>query len=121
LVELLDPDVEWFQAEGHPYAGKGPWRGPAQVVEKVANPINEEWDGFLTYVDEYLECGPETVVVLGRYKGRYTKTGRTIDAPVCTVYTVRNGRIVTWRQYTDTAQIRAAMDQPYLLTDLDSK
>jgi uncharacterized protein len=108
LVELLHPEVEWFQAEGHPYAGDGPWRGPDEVVEQVANPINEDWDGFLTHVEEYIDAGDQ-VIVLGRYRGVYKATGRAVDAQVCTVYTVRDGLIVRWQQFTDTAQIRAAM------------
>lgn len=108
LVDLLDPEVEWFQAEGHPYAGEGPWRGPDEVVQHVANPINEDWDGFLTHVEEYIDAG-EQVIVLGRYRGTYKVTGKAVDAQVCTVYTVRNGAIVRWQQFTDTAQIRDAM------------
>ncbi|HYF46795.1 MAG TPA: nuclear transport factor 2 family protein [Acidimicrobiales bacterium] len=108
LVDLLDAEVEWVQAESHPYAGDRPWRGPDEVVEHVANPINEEWDGFLTHVEEYIDAG-DKVVVLGRYRGVYKATGRAIDAQVCTVYTVRDGAIVRWQQYTDTAQIRDAM------------
>ena len=116
LVDLLDADVEWFQAESHPYAGDGPWRGSDEVVEHVANPINEDWDGFLTHVDEYIDAG-DKIIVLGRYRGVYRATGRAIDAQVCTIYTVCDGLIVRWQQYTDTAQIRAAMTPDEETTD----
>lgn len=109
LVDLLHPQVEWHQAEGHPYAGDGPWRGPDEVVARVATPINEDWDGYITHVDEYIEAG-DRVIVLGRYRGRHKATGIAVDAQVCTIYTVREGLIVRWQQYTDTHQIRAAVE-----------
>ncbi len=109
LIDLLHPDVEWFQAESHPYAGDGPWRGPAEVVENVANPINEDWEGFITHVEEFIDAG-DRVIVIGRYTGTHRDTGVSIDAQVCAIYTVVDGLIVKWQQYTDTHQIRAATE-----------
>ncbi len=107
LAELLHPKVEWYQAESHPYASETPWRGPHDVVAHVANPVNDEWEGFATQVDEYIEAGNQ-VIVLGRYRGTYRATGKRIDAQMCAIYTVVDGMIVKWQQYTDTYQIRGA-------------
>lgn len=109
LVDLLHPDVEWCQAESHPYAGERPWRGPSEVVEHVANRVNDEWDGFITHVDEMIDAG-DRVVVLGRYRGTHKATGRAVDAQVCAIYTVVDGLITKWQQYTDTHQLRIASD-----------
>jgi ketosteroid isomerase-like protein len=108
LLDLLDEDVEWAQAEGHPYAGPGPWRGHDEVVRHVVTPINEDWDGFITRVDEFVDAG-DRVVVTGHYTGTYKATGRSIDAAVCVIYTLRDDKIVRFQQYCDTAQIRVAM------------
>ena len=115
LAELLHPDVEWYQAESHPYAGDGPWRGPDEVIRHVANPINNDWHGFITRVDEFIDAG-DKVIVLGRYTGVHKATERAIDAQVCTIYTVTDGLITKWQQYTDTFQIRHATD-PALTPD----
>jgi len=103
LIDLLDPDVEWFEAQSHPYARKRPWRGPDEVVEEVVKHINEDWVDYQTEVLGMFSCG-ETVFVLGRYTGVYKRTGESLDAEVCTVYTVRDGLIVKWQQFTDTFQ-----------------
>jgi uncharacterized protein len=108
LLDLLDDDIEWAQAEGHPYAGPGPWRGHDEVTRHVVTPINEEWDGFITHVDEIIDAG-DRVIVTGHYTGTYKATGRSIDAAVCVIYTLRDGKIVRFHQFCDTAQIRAAM------------
>lgn len=109
LVDLLHPEVRWWQAHNHPYANPlGPWVGVADVVAHVVEPVNGDWDRFLTRVDAVLDAGAE-VVVHGAYTGTYKATGRSVVAPVCVVYTVRDGRIVEFRQFVDTAQLRWAM------------
>lgn len=111
LVDLLTDDVEWHQAEGHPYSGGRPWRGPAEVVEHVVNPINNDWGDYRTSVDEFIDAG-DRIIVLGRYRGTYKATGGKVDAAVCTIYRIRDGRIWHWQQFTDTAQFRKAMAIP---------
>jgi uncharacterized protein len=112
LVDLLTEDVEWHQAEGHPYYGGRPWRGPDEVVANVVDHINEDWDDYRTTVDEFIDAG-DTIIVLGRYTGTYKATGGKVDAPVCTIYRVRDGKIWYWQQFTNTAAFRAAMHLPY--------
>jgi uncharacterized protein len=113
LVDLLSDDVEWQQAEGHPYYGGRPWRGPAEVVANVVDHIYEDWDDYQTTVHEFVDAG-DSVIVLGRYTGTYKATGRKVDAPVCTIYRVRDGKIWHWQQFTNTAAFRAAMHLPYV-------
>jgi ketosteroid isomerase-like protein len=108
LVDLLADDVEWHQAEGHPYHGGRPWRGPDEVVANVVDHINEDWDDYRTTVDEFIDAA-DIVIALGRYTGTYKATGGKVDAPVCTIYRVRDGQIWRWQQFTNTAAFRAAM------------
>lgn len=56
---------------------------------------------------EYIDAG-SSVVVLGKYSGR-SRAGREFEAPFAHVYTFRDDRIATFRQYTDTAKIRQAL------------
>jgi ketosteroid isomerase-like protein len=109
LIDLLHPEVRWWQAHNHPYANpNGPWLGIEAVVSNVVEPINGDWDRFLTRVDAMIDAG-EHVVVHGAYTGTHKVTGRSVVAPVCVIYTVHAGRIVEFRQFVDTAQLRWAM------------
>jgi len=49
------------------------------------------------------------VTVEGRYTGAYRGTGAALDAQFCHVWTLRDGKIVKFQQYTDTAAFQAAM------------
>jgi hypothetical protein len=44
--------------------------------------------------------------VEGRYTGTYKKTGRKFDAQVCHVWKIRDGKITSFQQYVDTAQMQ---------------
>jgi ketosteroid isomerase-like protein len=57
---------------------------------------------------DVLDAG-DRVVALGRYSGKFKKTGRAIDAQFAHVWTVRNGKVTAFQQYTDTAQVAAAV------------
>jgi hypothetical protein len=49
------------------------------------------------------------VVARGRYNGAYRKTGARIDAQFAHVWTLGDGKILRFQQYTDTAQVARAM------------
>ena len=48
--------------------------------------------------------GGDHVVVLGNYRGTLKAGGAALDAQYCHVYRFRDGKVVTFQQYTDTAQ-----------------
>jgi hypothetical protein len=45
----------------------------------------------------------------GRYTGKYKKTGKAIDAQVAHVWTLKDGKITNFQQYTDTKQVANAV------------
>jgi len=50
-----------------------------------------------------------TVVVEGRCTGTHKLTGKVLDAQVCHVWKIRDGKLVSFQQFVDTAPWRAAM------------
>jgi hypothetical protein len=65
----------------------------------------------LAETEEYSEFTPmefhpaaEKLFVLGRAEGRLKKTGRPIGGDWVHVFTVRDGKITSWRGFLDTAQ-----------------
>ena len=99
LRALLHPEVEWIQCEGFP--GGAHRRGAEEVIEKVFGGLRSVWDDFEADVEEYLDAG-DNVVALGRYKGVHVETRRSMTVVFAHAYDILDGRVVRFRQYTDT-------------------
>lgn len=109
VLGALHPEAEWNEAESSPYAEGNPHVGPQQVAEGVFGPLLEDFPDFVVSPEKLVGQG-DTVVVLGRYTGTHSETGRTLDAQFAHVWTVADGAVVRFQQYTDTAQYRRVMD-----------
>jgi ketosteroid isomerase-like protein len=107
VLAALDPDVEWWEAENFIYADGNPYVGPQSVLQGVFARIGEEWEGFRVSPEDVLDAG-ETIVGRGYYSGRFRKTGSDVRAQFAHVFMFRNGKVVKFQQYTDTAQFREA-------------
>jgi ketosteroid isomerase-like protein len=105
----LDPQIQWRQAEGHPYQPDGAaWVGPQAVLEKLFMRLGTEWEGFTVTVRALHDAG-EHVVMEGRYTATCKASGRSLDAQVCHVLRFRDGKLVSFQQYVDTGRWQAAM------------
>ena len=103
------PEIEWREAEGNPYKPDGAaWVGPQAVLEKLFMRLGSEWDGFTVTVRTLHDAG-EQVVMEGRYTGLYKASGKRLDAQVCHILRFRDGKLVSFQQYADTAQMQAVM------------
>ena len=108
VIAALDPDVKWMEAENFIYADGNPYVGPQAVLQGVFARIGGEWDGFKVSPEEVLDAG-ETIVGRGYYSGKFRQTGRDVRAQFAHVFAFRNGKVVKFQQYTDTAQFRDAI------------
>jgi hypothetical protein len=106
IRELFAPDIEWNQNAGFPNGGRHV--GVDVVLKDVFGKFRTDWSAWKVVVHEYLDAG-DTIVAIGEYQGTHRLTGRTMTAAFAHVYDVRDGRITRFRQFTDTAMIRAAM------------
>jgi len=103
----MDPDIEWNEAEGFVYASGNPYRGPQAVLEGVFMRLMEDVEGFQVAPQRF-RGENESVVVEGRYTGTWKSTGAKIDAQFAHVWDLKDGKVVRFQQYTDTAQWVAA-------------
>ena len=78
--------------------------GMQQFFSDLANTLQ-----FSTFEPrDYIAQG-DRVVALVHYAGKNKNTGRSFDAETAMIWTVRNGKIVNFVEYTDTDQfVRAA-------------
>lgn len=109
VLGVFDPQIEWNEAENFIYADGNPYVGPQAILSGVFGHFATEWDQFRAAPEQILDAG-DTVVSLGRYTGTYKATGAAVNAQFVHVFTVREGKIVKFQQYTDTAQFRDAVN-----------
>ncbi|MEK6302820.1 MAG: nuclear transport factor 2 family protein [Acidobacteriota bacterium] len=108
VLAVLDPQIEWLEAENFIYADRNPYIGPNAVLEGVFMRLATEWEGFSVSPQEILDAG-ETVVARGHYSGTYKKTGKQVRAQLAHFFTMRDGKVIKFQQYTDTAQFDRAV------------
>jgi ketosteroid isomerase-like protein len=109
VLAAFDPDIEWREAEGNPYEPEGnPWFGGDAITQNLFMRLGSEWDSFTVSPKEFHDAG-DTVVVECRYTGAYNATGKSLDAQVCHVWKLRDGKITSFQQYLDTAQVQDVM------------
>jgi ketosteroid isomerase-like protein len=105
LRATLAPDVEWTEMAGFPLAGT--YRTPVGVTSNVMERLGSDWDGWAAHDDTYVVDG-EDVVVLARYTAQHKGTGKPLAARVAHHFVVRDGLIVRFEQFVDTALVRDA-------------
>jgi ketosteroid isomerase-like protein len=103
LFGAMDAGVTWHEAEGNPLADHNPYVGPQAIGEGVFGRLLSAIDGFSAVPATFIDGGND-VVVLGRYGGTIKTSGAKLDAQFCHVYHFRDGKIVRFQQYTDSAQ-----------------
>jgi hypothetical protein len=103
---VMVPDVSWTEAEGFPYAGT--YVGADAILANVFMKLGSEWEGYAAIPQQFVADG-DTVVVLGQYSGKYNATGKSFAAPFAHVWNLRDGKIIRFRQITDTAVVQRAL------------
>ena len=109
VLAAMSPDIKWYEAEGNPYMPSGEaWTGPEAVLNNLFLRLGTEWDGFAVHPGAFHGAG-DSVIVEARYSGTYKATGKEMDAQVCHVWDVKNGKLTRFQQYVDTAKLQEVM------------
>jgi uncharacterized protein len=106
VLALLDDNVDWKPVVGAaPYVPtSGARRGTAQVAEffgLLARSIH-----FTQFEPREYVAERDRVVALGHYAA--TTEGGRIDSDFVMIFTLRNGKVVAFQEFADSAQLNAA-------------
>ncbi|GAA2430097.1 nuclear transport factor 2 family protein [Mycolicibacterium llatzerense] len=101
LAALLHPDFTGRVSEGMPFGLGGAVHSPEQMLRDVWGGASAHWE-TAPYPDEFVAAGANRVMVLGYYRGRGRTTGRRYTAAFVHDITVRDGKIASLTQITDT-------------------
>jgi ketosteroid isomerase-like protein len=110
IIDACTDDVDWQIL--------GPKEIPAMGARKGKNGVRDFFD-TLASEDEVLQFEPQkfvaqgdTVVVTGHYKARFRHNNAIAESDWCHVFTIRDGSVASWRQYSDTAAFLEAYRAP---------
>ena len=108
LLGLMTDDVVWEPVLGTashvPFSAKRQGKpAVAEFFQQVA--ANEEFTQFEPR--EYIAQG-NTVVAVGHYRAVTKSTGKSFESDFAMVFTLRDGKVARFREFTDSAGINAA-------------
>jgi ketosteroid isomerase-like protein len=106
LVEQMSDGITWQlpEIEGVPLAGR---RNGRDGVEEFFATLARDQDVLEFEPLESVAQG-DKVISLGHYKWRVKETGREYESDFVHVFTVRDGKIVAFREHFDSAVVAAA-------------
>ena len=104
-LQLCDDNIEWIVMDNMPYGCT--YIGKTAVFEKYFRNLFSNFAEFHAIPKEFLDAG-EVIVVLGKYQIVTKKSRKMIESPFAHAYTIKNEKIIQFRQYTDTVKIQEA-------------
>jgi ketosteroid isomerase-like protein len=105
IVNLCDENIEWHGVVGTEgvLPQSGVRRGKAAVAEFFKQ-VNDSTD-FLTFEPQEFVAQDDRVVVIGRYSAKMKPSGHQYASGWVMLFTVKNGKIAKFAEYSDSAQL----------------
>jgi uncharacterized protein len=103
IINGLASDIDWHvngRRDDYPLLGN---RKGAADVEKFFQGVAELQEA-IDFSPQAFFAAEDRVFVLGHYAWNIRKTGRRVDCDWLHVFTIRNGKVASFREFTDTAQ-----------------
>lgn len=108
LLGYLTDDIHWRPVIGTakhvPFSGERKGKaGVGEFFKQVA-----ESEDFQQFEPREFVAQGDTVVAIGHYRAVTKATGKTFESDFVMVFTLRGGKVATFREFTDSAGINAA-------------
>lgn len=108
MLAMMSEDIDWHGVIG---AGpnvpmRGARHGHAQVgqfFQQVGQSVH-----FTKFEPQEFVAQRDKVVALGRYEGTSAATGRAFASDFVMVFTLKNGKVVRFREFLDSTAMNAA-------------
>ena len=104
VLAVMDPKIEWTEAEGWPLYS-GTLVGPQAIVDGVFMRLGEIGDNFSLNITQLVAEG-DTVVALGTYTWNRKSSGEAAEVKIAHVWTLANEKVTRFQQHVDTAKER---------------
>lgn len=100
LLDSFSDDIDWYVPGPKGLPMQGRWIGRAEVSQffQIVADVQEAE----VFEQRAIVAQGDNVVVLGHYKWRVKATGRTAECDYAHAFTLRNGKVASFQEYTDT-------------------
>jgi steroid delta-isomerase-like uncharacterized protein len=109
VLAAMDANIVWNEAEGFPYSDRNPYIGPDAVLNGVFARIGEEWEYWKLNDIQLHDMPGNQILATLRYDAKHKQTGKVIDSQTAHLWTLKDGKIVAFQQFTDTKQAAEAV------------
>jgi ketosteroid isomerase-like protein len=103
MLAMQDSEFEWHPAFGGAMLGASVYRGPAAFREYWRD-VQDIWDHTFRFDPENFSDYGNTVVVVGRGRGRARGSAIDIDQQFAMLFEVRRGKLVFGQTFADPDQ-----------------
>ena len=105
VLATLDDSIEWQAVIGTegvvPHAGvRRGTNGVAEFFQLLGGTMD-----FHAFEPQEFIAEGDQVAVVGKYKAQVKQTAKTIESGWVMVFTLKNGKVVRFREFTDSAQL----------------
>jgi ketosteroid isomerase-like protein len=105
FLDRVDPEVDWHVSDTLPDGGD--LHGIPAVMDHL-EAIEDNFEG-LPEPEEFIGFG-DRVLVLGTWRGRARETGVALEVPFAQLGRWRDGRLIEFRNYVDSAKMLRALE-----------
>jgi len=109
VLATFDPKIVWNEAENFPYADGNPYIGGEAIVNGVFARLGGEWDNWNLTDLQLHDMSNNMVLATGRYNATYKKNSEKLDVQMVHLWTLNNGKVIRFQQYTDTKGVANTM------------
>ena len=105
LFEALADEIQWITPGNSELSGER--RGKDEIAGFFRT-LEEQWEMLSFEPHEYIASG-DRVIATGRYEFRARSTGRAAASHWAMAWTLRNGKVTHFQEYTDTSRLEEAL------------
>ena len=102
VLGAMDEEIIWNEAEGNAYADGNPYIGPKAILNGVFARVGAEHEYFKLEDIQLHEMSNNQVLATLRYNAKVKETGKTYNAQVAHLWTLKDGKVSAFQQYVDT-------------------
>lgn len=111
VLDGMDPEIVWIEAEGNAYADGNPYVGPEAVLKGVFERVGAEHEYFKLEDIKLHEMSNNQVLATLRYDAKVKETGKIYNAQAAHLWTLKDGKVVAFQQYVDTKKLNDAVSK----------